>query len=248
MTQAVPVRAYILAGGRSSRMGRDKAMLRLGGRTLLGRAVDTLRAVSSLGAHGASVSVTVVGSRTELEGADRAIADGHSGCGPLGGMEAALRDLTERGDAEWAFFLPVDMPFLPPGLVDALLQEWFDAAQNGARACYVVMDGRPQPLVSLIHKSLHLFMLQALTSGQLKVTPVLQSATEVLASPDAEGIRFRQSVLHTTHVFLDGSVPVLAGWNATEEQEQLQRLWFSNLNNEEDFKEAETFALRLGFS
>src|ERR1700719_2326558 len=152
--------AYVLAGGQSSRMGRDKAMLTLGGRTLLARAVQTLRGVAS--------EVVVLGERRALEGADRAIADLHPGCGPLGGIEAALRDLGSRPGAEWACFLPVDIPFLPAGLYAAMLRYWLAAAASGARIGYVRVDGVAQPLVSLIHGSALPYFELALEKGRLK--------------------------------------------------------------------------------
>jgi len=242
------IRPYILAGGRSSRMGRDKAMLTLGGRTLLGRAVDTLRSVPALKDGAGKVTVTVAGERTELEGADRSIVDRYPGCGPLGGIEASLRDLKENGSAEFALFLPVDMPFLPAGLIDALVQEWSGAAGDGATVCCPVVDGRPQPLVSLVHKSVHPFAAAAITAGQLKVTPVWQSATQVLASSSIAGIGYGQSRFHRTPVSLDVNVAAIAGWNVPIADERLNRLWFSNLNDEEEFREAETFFSCMGSS
>lgn len=229
-------------------MGRDKAMLPLGGRTLLGRAVDTLRSVPSLKDRAGRVIVTVVGERAVLEGADRVIADRYPGCGPLGGMEAALRDLKNSGELEWAFFLPVDMPFLPAGLIDALLREWRAAARRGVNACSVVVDGRDQPLVSMMNSALHPFLVEAITAEQFKVTSVLQSAAEVLASCSIDGIGSSNSGFHTTLVTLNGIVPDVAGWKVPGEQESLKRLWFSNLNNEEEFREAETCASSLGSS
>jgi len=243
------IRPYILAGGRRSRMGQDKAMLRLGGRTLLGRAVDTLRAVPSLKDGEGRVVVTIVGDRVELEGSDRAVADRYPGCGPLGGIEAALRDLYESAEAQWAFFMPVDMPFLPAGLIDALLREWSDATRRGARVCYVVVDGRPQPLVGMVHRAALPYVVEAITAGQFKVTPVLQSAAEALASYSVGGIGYSHSAVHTTPVSLNGSSAAVAGWNAPEEQERLKRLWFSNLNNADEFRDAmETFGTSQGSS
>ena len=86
----------ILAGGLSSRMGRDKARLRLGRRTLLGH-------VRSLaGELGLPVRVT----RRDL--APR--------CGPLGGIYTALK--TTRAEA--VLFLSCDMPFVSVGLIERL--------------------------------------------------------------------------------------------------------------------------------
>jgi molybdopterin-guanine dinucleotide biosynthesis protein A len=165
-------------------MGRDKAMLELGGKTLLARAVETLRRVEALRDAAGHVVVTIAGEREWLEGADRAIVDRYPECGPLGGIEAALADLNALRQlpsdaADWAFFIPVDMPLLTAGLMDGLLQRWAEAAAvpgQQARAYFAEVEGRPQPLVSLVHSSVHGMVREALEAGRYKVVPVLQSA------------------------------------------------------------------------
>lgn len=224
-------------------MGRDKAALSLGGQTMLRRAVNTLRAVPVLQDPYGQVMVTIVGERTELDGADRAITDRYPGCGPLGGMEAALDDLERGGEAEWAFFIPVDMPFLASAVIDTLLREWITLSASGARICYVVVDGRPQPLVSMMHHSVLPFIVKALTDGQFKVTAVLKSAGEFLASPYADSIG---SAIYTTQVSHDTLAIPGVGWSAMEDQDQLKGLWFLNLNTEQEFREAETLIASLG--
>ena len=248
---SIRIRPYILAGGRSSRMGRDKAMLSLAGRTLLGRTVDTLRAVRMLQDDAGDVVVTIVGERAELEGADRVIVDRYPGCGPLGGMESALRDLEQIENAgnpaaDWAFFLPVDMPFLPSGLIDALLRKWVAAVNEGARVCYVVVDGTAQPLVSLLHREVYSFVLAALTSARFKVTPVLQSACDDLASHRHVGIGCDKSALTQTFFSKDGVASDVVEWTPTKAEEAAKPHWFSNLNREEDINAAETFLAGLG--
>jgi molybdopterin-guanine dinucleotide biosynthesis protein A len=173
-------------------MGRDKAMLELEGRTLLARAVETLRGVSRLRSSAGEVVVTIAGERESLEGADRSIVDRYPGCGPLGGIEAALEDLDRGGDADWALFIPVDMPLLTSATIDALLVDWANAVDAGAekgqvvRACLVEAEGRPQPLVSLVHREVHESALTALREGRYKVVPVLQSAGEYCSSLEQE--------------------------------------------------------------
>ena len=81
-------------------MGRDKARLRLGGRTLLGR----IRAES--GKVGLPVRVI----RDDLI----------PGCGPLGGIYTALK--TSEAGAE--LFLACDMPFVSAGLMKNALRSW----------------------------------------------------------------------------------------------------------------------------
>lgn len=100
MKQPVPPTCEIclLAGGLSSRMGRDKARLLLGGRTLLGH----IRAV----ARQTGLPVRVI--RRDLV----------PRCGPLGGIYTALK--TSRTDA--VLFLACDMPFVSAALLGRLRQ------------------------------------------------------------------------------------------------------------------------------
>ncbi len=83
----------ILAGGLSTRMGRDKARVRLGGRTLLSRVKSTARETG--------LPVRVIR------------RDAVPRCGPLGGVITALRST----QAETVLFLSCDMPFVTVGLM-----------------------------------------------------------------------------------------------------------------------------------
>ena len=96
--QLQPVEVFILAGGLSARMGRDKARLRLRGRTLLAWVRAAARATGW--------PVRVI--RRDLV----------PRCGPLGGVWTALR----RSRAERLVFLSCDMPFVTPELIRAVAQ------------------------------------------------------------------------------------------------------------------------------
>lgn len=99
-------RAVLLAGGRSSRMGTDKAMLPWGDGTLLTRMHDVLRAAGT-------DRVIVSGHRPDID----SVPDVLPGTGPMG----ALAQLGPRlEDGTW-LIVPVDMPLLSRGLIDALL-------------------------------------------------------------------------------------------------------------------------------
>ena len=100
---------FVLAGGRSSRMGTDKALVELGGEPLLARALRMLEQ--------AGLSAAIAGSRSpDLSRFAPLIDD--AGEGPLGGICAAL----ESTEAEYAVFVSVDMPLLPWPLVNSLLE------------------------------------------------------------------------------------------------------------------------------
>jgi molybdopterin-guanine dinucleotide biosynthesis protein A len=214
---------YVLAGGQSSRMGRDKAELELGGKTLLARAVETLGSVCD--------RVTVVGDR-EVAGV-RQIRDLHAGCGPLGGIEAGLRDLIDSGGGDWAVFLPVDMPFVPSGLLKVVMRGWLDEVD--ARICYVTVDRRPQPLVSMVHREVLPAVQEALERGDFKVVRVLGTAAEQLAV--AKGAA-SGALLRTVEV---GDFERF-GWEPTAVQWEARHLWFANLNTPEELLGAEVFA------
>lgn len=94
----------ILAGGLSSRMGEDKALMMIGGRTMLQRTAGVLREM------GADL-VAVSGSRPG------GIPDRWPEAGPVGGMASAVEVLP---DGE-LLIVPVDMPWLGTGVLAPLL-------------------------------------------------------------------------------------------------------------------------------
>ena len=101
----------ILAGGRAARFdGRDKSALVVDGRTILDRQIDELSAVTH--------DILVVGGRQAHPRA-RLVADQFTGCGPLGGLHAALSEA--RGAA--VFVVGCDMPFVSSALVRHLLEQ-----------------------------------------------------------------------------------------------------------------------------
>lgn len=116
-------RAVLLAGGRSSRMGTDKAALPWGDGTLLTHMRTLLLAA---GAN----DVVVSGNHPQFNG----IPDGMPDTGPMG----ALAQLAPRlQDGTW-MVVPVDMPLLSADLLQALL------ATDAACAC---VEDHPLPMV-----------------------------------------------------------------------------------------------------
>ncbi len=103
----------ILAGGRSSRMGRDKALLPFQGRRLLDHVVDRIAPqVRRLAISGDAARLG--------EWPFAILADPVAGQpGPLAGVLAAMR-WAQRFGAARVLTVPVDTPFLPPDLVRRL--------------------------------------------------------------------------------------------------------------------------------
>ncbi|MDA3914987.1 molybdenum cofactor guanylyltransferase [Oleiagrimonas sp.] len=103
----------VLAGGRSSRMGRDKALLDWHGRPLIDHQIDTLR---SAGAN----PVRVSGDRPAHDG----MADPVPHAGPLAGLSGMAAHLADGH----LLVMPVDMPRMTPGLLERLRTATSDSA------------------------------------------------------------------------------------------------------------------------
>jgi molybdenum cofactor guanylyltransferase len=158
---------YVLAGGRSSRMGQDKALLQLAGESLVARAVKKLRTVCS--------DVHVLGNNPALAEFAPLVPDLHPDCGPIGGVEAALAHTA----FDWNLFLPVDMPFLPAPWIAGWVGECLDEntlAESAPRIHMLTVEGRPQPGLCLLHKAVLPFLSNAIALGEFKLLTAFQSA------------------------------------------------------------------------
>lgn len=154
------VRGFVLAGGQSSRMGRDKALLRVDGRTLL--EVVAERVGEACG------GVTIIGPPEVYGGLGfETLPDGTAGQGPLGGIETALT----AGGANWSLVVACDMPNLT---VDLLLQ-LVNAAEQAAADCVVAVSpgGLLEPLCGVYGPRCLPVVRRALAAGQRKVAKVL---------------------------------------------------------------------------
>ena len=101
---------FITAGGRSSRMGADKAWLEIGGQPLIERTLASVRAVTS--------SVAII-ANTEGYGSlgVPVLADVHQGVGPLEAVRVALSNT----ETNRVLLVACDLPFLTPELFSLLL-------------------------------------------------------------------------------------------------------------------------------
>ncbi len=157
----------VLAGGRSTRMGRDKATLPFEGRTLVEHAVEKL--------HAAGCEPVIAGTRPDLEAYAPVLSDLHPGCGPLSGIEAALAAATSSSAV---LFFPIDLPLLPASFLTLLLDR---AERTGAFATIPLLGGRPQPLCAVYRTELLPEMTAALAQGEYKAIRVIQAITPASA-------------------------------------------------------------------
>lgn len=159
---------FVLAGGRSSRMGADKALLKLCGQPLIELALTVLR--------GADLQVAIAGAKAALERFAPVIADEEADRGPLGGICAALAATT----APWAVFLPVDLPLMPPALIGWLL----DRAQEGdAAAAVCSVGGRAETFPAVVDRDALPVLRQELENGRGGCIAGFRAAAAALHRP-----------------------------------------------------------------
>jgi len=151
------VSAFIVAGGKSSRMGQDKALMKLNGRTLLERALELAREVSR--------DVRVVGSAEKFAPFAPVIEDVFRDQGPLAGIHAALK--SSRTDLN--LILAVDLPFLESNFLHYLI------AQARATTALVTVPraaGAWQTLCAVYRRGFAQYAEQSLREGKNKIDPL----------------------------------------------------------------------------
>jgi molybdopterin-guanine dinucleotide biosynthesis protein A len=167
MSRTVPSRmGFVLAGGKSSRMGagqdNDKAFLDFAGQTLLDRALAVMGTVCD--------RVAIVGDPAKFRNYESVVPDIFPGCGPLAGIHAALL----HSSAELNLMLAVDMPFVSRELLGFL----FAAAEEGDAIVTVPRSGKGlQPLCAVYRRDFSTVAEQALRAGKFKIDATFSSVS-----------------------------------------------------------------------
>ena len=159
--------AWVLAGGRSSRMGADKALLELTSTPLIVRAIEVARA--------AVPDVKIVGDPLKFAAFGPVINDVYRDRGPLGGIHAVLAG----SQAEWNLILAVDTPFVPARFLKYLLAR---AESSGATVTVPSVAGYFQPLCGVYRKPFLPVADHALSRGQNKIDQLFREVTLCVVS------------------------------------------------------------------
>ena len=154
--------AFVLAGGRSRRMGTDKAFVLLDGRTLLARALGLALSLTS--------DVCIVGDPAKFASFAPVVEDLFPGCGPLAGIHAALRS----SQTDLNLILAVDMPFLTPALLQYMLGRAKDS--DSARATVPRTAQGWQPLCAVYRRDFASIAEKALRAGRYKIDALFVEA------------------------------------------------------------------------
>lgn len=171
----MPVGA-VLCGGASRRMGRDKSLIEVDGRSLAERAATACRAA------GCDTVLAIGGDASALAAAGLApVADEYPGEGPLGGILTAL---DAAGPADEVVIVPVDVPDLAPASIRRLLTA-LSAHADADVAVSVDLTGRRHHLHAAWRQRARPPLARAFGQGERAVKRALDRLTVVeVAEPD----------------------------------------------------------------
>lgn len=208
---------FVLAGGQSSRMGRDKALALFGGRPLIGLAVSMLR--------GAGIEAAIAGARSDLSVFAPVVEDQEPGTekGPLAGICAGLA----ATPAERAVFVSVDLPLLPGALIVAMLEH---ARITGQAVTVVSVNGFAQTFPVVLDRAVLPELERRLHSGQRGCFAAIEAAAEVRG--ESVSVLPVEVLVQSGQVEHPSALP--AAW------------WFLNVNSSADLERAEEIARASG--
>jgi molybdopterin-guanine dinucleotide biosynthesis protein A len=187
----------LLAGGKSRRMGREKAELWVRGETLWERQVATLRAL------GGEMLLSGRANGPWADAQIEVVEDRWPDCGPLGGLATVL----ERASAPWVAVLAIDLPLVTSELLGRLLQQAVER-RKGA----IPWDGEKfHPLSAVYPKSAATLAQARLLRGAL--------ALQGLVRELEEGGAIQRYVL------ADSERPLLANVNTPEDWQRVAAEW-----------------------
>jgi molybdopterin-guanine dinucleotide biosynthesis protein A len=216
---AASLAAVILAGGKSRRMGAEKALLEARGVTLIerlarGLAPSSRRLLVSVGRGGPSPGLVRALERArEASGRELAVVeDEREDGGPLEGVRAALARLEARA----AFFIAVDLPGVPPALVGLLAER---SAAPGALGAVPAWSRGIEPACAVYDRRLLPAIERALDHGE-------RSLREIALLPRVARVELEGP--EAARVF--GALAPAARRRALENA-------FSNINTPEDYRE-----------
>ena len=191
------VAGYILVGGKSSRFGRDKALVDIGRRPLVLRVADALAHLTG--------TVTLVGSPEKYRHLGlRVIPDALADFGPLAGILAALED----SNSAWNLLVACDMP----GISSEFLSFLLATARESQADVILPLDteGRAEPLCAAYSLGSQEAIRQAVERGTHKVTAAF------------DGLRVRR-LMPAEYAGFDPEGRLFANLNSPGDWEKLAR-------------------------
>lgn len=206
---------FVLAGGQSSRMGRDKALVEFAGQPMVARALNILKQ--------AGLSASIGGAHTDLSRFALVIADPlhENSLGPLAGICSALSETS----VQYAVFLPVDLPLIPSSLVEHMLDH---ARITGAPITVPSAGGFTQTFPAVIDRAALPALQLRLENSDRGCLSAFKAASEALNRP--------LTSLPVEFLLQSGKI--------ADPQGLAPSFWFLNINDSRDLERAQSAAAR----
>lgn len=161
---------YILAGGKSSRMGTDKGLLTVSGKRMVQHIIDTVLPLTS--------NISIVSNNKAYESFGYpVIHDLIKDKGPVGGIYSALSDSA----VDLNLILSCDTPFVSQALIKKLINYCKDVD-----VCIPSFNGRIHPIIGVYRKRNTKFYKNGIDEGQLKLMALNEKLNTLILNTDAE--------------------------------------------------------------
>lgn len=152
------ISVIILAGGKSSRMGKDKGLLPFRGKRIVEHVIAAALNITK------ELIIVTADPAYEIWGYP-CVKDLYPGCGPLGGICSGLH----HSPAKRSLVLACDMPFLHRELLENMVKS------SGEEQVLLTMHNhRPEPLCSIYDQSVQSVIRSQIEQNQLKITDALE--------------------------------------------------------------------------
>jgi len=161
--------AFVLAGGKSTRMGQDKALLELNNETLLVRVLKLAKLIAP--------NVRIIGDAKKFAPWGDVVEDIYPEHGPLGGIHAALAGT----ETDLNLVLPVDMPFLDRAFLDFLVAK---GASSSAIVTVPRSGDRLHPLCATYRRSFVEVAKRSLEAGHNRIDALFSDVETQIIEED----------------------------------------------------------------
>ena len=153
------ITAIILAGGKSSRMGKDKGFVELFGKPMIVHTINNIKQVTP--------KIMVVANEEKYNSLGvNVYSDVYTNKGPLGGIHTGLC----HSKTEWNWVIGCDMPNINPNILGYLLQHI-----GNSRVVVPLWKGGAEPLCAIYNRSCRTDIEKYLLKGKLKTIMALNA-------------------------------------------------------------------------
>jgi molybdopterin-guanine dinucleotide biosynthesis protein A len=152
-TKTKPINGYILAGGKSSRMGTDKGLLLFEGKAMIQYVIEQLQPVFD--------KLVIVSNNPEYEKFGlKVITDSIKDIGPAGGIYTALN----HSDTQLNFIVSCDMPFITKEAIEFIIKN-----TNESQIVLLENQGKLEPLFGIYSKDCEQIWLELIEQNTIKL-------------------------------------------------------------------------------